>query len=109
MPMPGFDEKTFPFVISSGREFFNILNVRDYKMQALIRAPCMNIRCQQAFFFKKEENGYSMHFTTTELTTQNLIYQNWHVLRLKEDFMTTIRQYGELPISSFKKQLDISE
>ena len=46
MPAPEFDEKTFPFIISSGREFFNIINVRDYKMQALIHAPCINIRCQ---------------------------------------------------------------
>ena len=45
-PLPEFHEETYPFLICSGREFFNLLNVRDFKMQALIQAPCMNIRCQ---------------------------------------------------------------
>jgi len=38
-----------------------------------------------------------------------LVYQKWHVLRLKEDFMTTLRENGALPISSFKTKLEITE
>ena len=28
-PMPGFDEKTFPFIVLTGSSTFNILNVKD--------------------------------------------------------------------------------
>ena len=31
-PVPEFDEERFPFIVSSGREFFNIINVRDFTM-----------------------------------------------------------------------------
>ena len=50
-----------------------------------------------------------MHFTSTQLTDENLVYQKWHVLPLKEDFMTLIRKLGVFPISSFKKKLEIAE
>ena len=72
--MPNFDEQTFPFMICSGREIFNLVNVRDFTMQPLIQAPCINIRCQQAFFFKKEDFGFAMHFTTVQLTSESLEY-----------------------------------
>ena len=67
-PFPNFDMKDFPFLVCSGSESYSLINVRDYKMQNLINASCANVRGQQAFFFKKEEFGYSLHFTTKEIT-----------------------------------------
>ena len=48
---PNFDMKDFPFLVCSGSECFSLINVRDYKMQNLIHASCVNSRAQQAFFF----------------------------------------------------------
>ena len=38
-PMPGFDLEEVPFVLSSGSESFNIVNLKTYFMQALIDTP----------------------------------------------------------------------
>ena len=35
-PLPGFDEKTFPFVIASGWQSYNLINVNDLSMEVLI-------------------------------------------------------------------------
>ena len=36
-PLPGFDEQSFPFLICSGWMTFNIINIRDYIMEPLIK------------------------------------------------------------------------
>ena len=38
-PMPGFDLEEFPFIICSGTESYNILNLKTYYMQAFIDTP----------------------------------------------------------------------
>ncbi len=60
----GFEEDEFPFLICSGRETFNMINVKDYRMEVLIQAPCRNQIAQQAFFSKEEAYGFSLHFCT---------------------------------------------
>ena len=45
VPLPDFDEQTYPFIVCSGRENFNLINVKEFRMQKLIKAPCVNIRC----------------------------------------------------------------
>ena len=67
-PFPNFDMKAFPFLVCSGSESFSLINVRDFKMQNLIHASSVNVRTQSAFFFQVEEFGYSLHFTTKEIT-----------------------------------------
>ena len=63
------------------------------------------MRSQAAFFFKKEDYGFSMHFSTKELTDENLEQQKWHMLPFKEDFRETVRMCGRLPMSALKKKL----
>ena len=40
--LPGFDSVLFPFLVVSGRESFNLINLKDGRMQKLILAPCKN-------------------------------------------------------------------
>ena len=37
-PLPGFDEQNFPFLISSGAESLNLINVKEYEHEPLIKA-----------------------------------------------------------------------
>ena len=50
--MPGFDEETFPFLVCSGDETFNLVNVRDFSQDVLIKATGKNFISQQAAFFQ---------------------------------------------------------
>ena len=99
--MPMFDEVKYPFLVCVGREMISLINISEFKMQPLINAPCMNVRCQQALFFKKEDFGYTAHFTTKELTDEhNCEHQKWHMLPFKHDFFKITLENGCLPISS---------
>ena len=62
--MPGFDPELFPFPVVSGSGTFNLINVRKRQMQPLIQAQCKNLISTQAFFFRGERYGFSMHFCT---------------------------------------------
>ena len=76
-----------PFIVVSGRESFSLINMKDFTKQKLIAAPSCNIRCQQAFFFKKEEYGYCIHFTAKSASDgYNLEDQKWYMLPFKPDF-----------------------
>ena len=44
--LPGFDQETFPFIISSGFESFNLINVNEYTQEPLIHASNKNARSQ---------------------------------------------------------------
>ena len=43
-PIPGFDEKTFPFLICNGWESYNLINLKDLSMQVLIKASGKNTK-----------------------------------------------------------------
>ena len=36
--VPGFDENEFPFVVCNGWEAFNLINVKDFHMEPLVKA-----------------------------------------------------------------------
>ena len=67
LPLPKFNEESFPFLVCSGRGTFTLINLHDFRIEILIKVPCMSVSPQQAFFFKLEEFGFAMHFTTIEL------------------------------------------
>ena len=60
--IPGFNENDFPFIICNGWETFNLINVRDFHMEPLIKASVKNGVHQEAAFFLQEDYGFSMHF-----------------------------------------------
>ena len=108
-PLPDFDIETYPFLVCSGRENFMLINVERFTIEQLVLAPCMNVRSQEAFFFKDESFGFSMHFATKELTEENTEYQMWHMLSFKSDFDENLRKYSRLPISSLNKKLRLKQ
>ena len=62
--LPGFSETDFPFIVCSGWETFNLINVKDYLMEPLIKAPVRINPGQSAAFIHEEIYGFSMHFAT---------------------------------------------
>ena len=69
LQVPEFDEVKFPFIICNGWEEFNIINVKEFHMQPLIKASVKTGLSQGAAFFLKEDYGFSMHFTTQRVTS----------------------------------------
>ena len=43
-PLPGFNTKTFPFIICSGFEHISLINVKEKFMQVFIKEPCNTVR-----------------------------------------------------------------
>ena len=104
-PIPGFDEEHYPFLVCSGRESLNLINVKNADSEKLIITSCINIRCQPAFFFKEEDYGFSMHFATKDMSDENIEIHKWHMLPFKDDFRETVMTTGNLPVSSLAKKL----
>ena len=46
LPLPGFDEETFPFMLCSGYESFDLVNIRDLTIEALIMESSKTRRAQ---------------------------------------------------------------
>ena len=105
---PQFDVREFPFVLCSGKDNYSIINVRDYKMQNFIIAPCLNARSQQAFFFLDQEQGFQIHFTSHEITKDGQQMQKWHLARIKGDFKQKMGKFGRLPVGSLDATLKLT-
>ena len=63
-PVPGFHETDFPFIICSGWEHFNIVNVRDFYIEPIINSPAKTALSQDAAIFIETEYGFNMHFAS---------------------------------------------
>ena len=44
-PLPDFDLDKYPFLISSGREFYSLINVKTMRIEKFIHSSCVNVRC----------------------------------------------------------------
>lgn len=42
IPLPGFDIETFPFLMTSGKESYNLINVKDGTMFELVKGTAYN-------------------------------------------------------------------
>ena len=110
IPLPGFDEETFPFVVSSGFETLNLINVKTKSGQILVKAQVRNVRSQQAIFFQIDpDSGFIMHFATKYLSEQNKEYHNWHCMPFREDFRKKLMKYGQLPNPSMKDHFEMMQ
>ena len=101
-PLPFF-EYSFPFLLCTGYESINIINVNTYKMQTLIKAPCKTIKSQQAIFFEQTKDQFKMHFSTQITTDYGSTLYNWYCMEFKEDFKDYLEQEQKLPISSLEE------
>ena len=62
--LPDFNAQSFPFIICSGFKHISLINVRSMQIQAFIDVSCNTSYGQQAFFFKHEKYGYTLHFSS---------------------------------------------
>ena len=74
-------------------------------MQVLVAAPSQNTRSQEAAFFLPEKYGFSMHFSTQEITDVGTRLENWHCMAFREDFINSLQEHGRLPLISYREQL----
>ena len=58
-----FDIEKTPFIIVSGSESFNIVNVKTKEMAPFIQYPACYYQGQDGGFFYPEQNGWSFHFS----------------------------------------------
>ena len=59
LPLPGFHMEDFPFLISSGKESYNFINVKDGTSQKLIKGSSENRYAQQpGFIIDKGDKGF---------------------------------------------------
>ena len=106
-PLPGFNEETFPFVIASGWQSYNLINVNDLRMEVLIEASGKNARYQPAGVLLEVDSGFDLHFTTQTITDENKRLVNWHCMAFKDDFVQTLEEHKRLPITNYKESLEI--
>ena len=95
--VPGFDVNDFPFIVCNGWEAFNLINVKDFHMEPLVKASVKTGLSQGAAFFRKESYGFSMHFTTQRITTKGRNLLHWHSMAFRQDIIQTLKKYGRLP------------
>ena len=94
MKMPNFHEEDFPFLICSGRESLNLVNVKDFSIEIFVKAPVWTDGNQQAVFFEGNvKAGYNMHFASRKITRKNKIEYDWHCMPLKHDFFDLLEKY----------------
>ena len=48
-----------------------------------------------------------MHFTSQTTSDEGHAQQNWHAMLFRSDFFDTLKDYGRLPVQSFKEQLQL--
>ena len=51
-PLPTFDKDLFPFIVTSGRNEFSLVNLKTHSVQTLIKTKAIYHQSQQAAFFK---------------------------------------------------------
>ena len=104
--MPGFDEKEFPFIVVSGNETFNLINVKTAYMQVLIKHKAQYYCGQQGCFFTVDDDGCSMYFASEFIDKENKDFVNWYRMPYKSDFMSALKKYQRLPKPSVYEYFD---
>jgi len=97
--------KTFPFLVVSGKESFNLVNVVRGTNQPLIKASGRNFYGQAAAFFTdpsrdEKVNGeasFVMHFATKKITAKNTRLSQWYQMTYRKDFVNILTKKGRLP------------
>ena len=109
-PLPDFHEETFPFVACSGSSYINLINVNTDYMEPIVETETSCWGQQQPFFFKKEEKGMTLHYSSVELLPNNRKSLKWVQMKLQPDFKKTLKKLGCMPVRSMdeivKIQLD---
>ena len=78
------------------------------QLQAFIDVPCTTTHGQQAFFFKDEKYGQSLHFASKP-EGQICESHEWHSLQLKRDFREYLEKHGRLPVDNLVDKTRIQQ
>ena len=106
--LPSFQDETFPFFLSYGEESFDLVNLKNGRVESLICGSASNIFGQQAAFFMTRGVGkFELNFCTTRHTADGRYEHNWYKMPFNPDFFGILRDYGQLPIASIKESLDV--
>lgn len=105
--LPDFHEETFPFVACSGTRSINLINVNTDYMEAFIETETTCWGQQQPFFFKKEEKGMTLHYSSAEQSSDERKYLTWVQMKLKPDFKKMLKKLGCLPITNLEEIVEI--
>lgn len=88
-PVPDFNLDYFPFIIWSRENAINLVNVKKGFVEPLIIRDYASYdkKGQQSFFIKKKIYGMSIHFTTKQVYTDDLVRLNYCKMNIKPDLM----------------------
>ena len=64
-----------------------------------------SLQGQESAFCIQEENGFSLHYATYQITVKGKRQENWSCIYFKTDFIETLSKYNRLPIANYKRQL----
>ena len=92
LPLPDFDSLTFPFIICTGKESINLINVKVKSMQVLIETPANFTQARSGAFFTIEDNTSTLHFAGVK-DCDHL----WYSMDLKKDLLNALKKLGRLP------------
>ena len=93
--MPSFDMDSFPFIVSYGRNSFDLVNLKTGLVESLIKGSAGNISGQNAaFYISKGVGKFDLHLTASVTTSQGDREQNWLKMAFNFDFFEILRSYG---------------
>ena len=103
--IPGFED--VPLAVVSGSKCITLVNLRTKHSEPLIIINSTTAYGQQAFFFKKEDYGLSIHFSLKRIIENGNARHNWARMPLKPDFIETLKKHARLPFVNTNKSLDL--
>ena len=107
--LPDFHAQNFPFVICSGYNHISLINVKRMQIQAFVDVSCNTSYGQEAFFFRFEKYGYTLHFASKRAEGLRFELHQWHALQLKKDFEEYLKNYGQLPVDRLDDKCRIEQ
>ena len=101
--IPDFSELKLPIFIVAGSDTFNLINVKENRMEVLLHHG-IKLGSESAFFQGNHKNNqsYSLHFATFE-EQGDIRTEKWHKMEFRRDFMDVLMKYGRLPSASIEQ------
>ena len=87
--LPGFNQD---YVLASGYETTNLINVKRGTMQQLIKAPQWQSRGQQSGFFLQSILGFDYHFTRMYTDENNVRFNEYLVFSFRPDIIAFLQK-----------------
>ena len=98
-PFLGFDAEKFPFVAWARDDKILLINVNEAFVEPIVEREYATFsrQGQDAFFFKDEVYGASIHFPAKCVLSEDQLKLAWCKMSLKPDFYEILRKYGTIP------------